>query len=327
MEGFSEDLETAVPNLHQYLSTLRAEQSPDDLSEIVVSSLTRCPGLDLPVAVDAPDLVGVYDRLGDRWMATLPLEVPNLNRLGKFKVARRLALELCLSSIAVSLRQKQVSLEQANPERASTIGIREPSLPPSNRDHDQSREESPVFSSQIALSLTQDPTSSLPTPTRTPSIYSQSSGVSTDPVEDPAISRLRQYVVSLNPPIELGKSKFLSQWPSTPGVDPSEYNWESVRNIHRGEESGEETDSRRQREVARRRRRTESFLNRERSSTSEDVSQPVDHWFGSQPEAAHAVSSQPVDDIPMTQPDRGVFGSRSIHMDKKRQKKRRAAGF
>jgi RNA polymerase I-specific transcription initiation factor RRN6 len=61
---------------------------------------------------------------------------------------------------------------------------------------------------------------------------------------------------------------------------------------------------------------------------AEASSQPIVVPSGSQPEVTHnGFSSQTVEDIPMTQPDRGAFGSRSIQKSKKKPKKHRTAGF
>jgi len=269
-----------------------------------------------------PELLGVYDRVGDYWVASLPLSVSNLSRLAKFKIARKAAMELCLSSISISLRKNQVTKGDLSSQNTHDI-----LLLTSDRNYGLSREQSPVFSSQIFGHFSENLNSSLPTPRRTPSLYSQSSGVSADVVEDIAISRLRQYADIGSPLLDLPKLRLLSQWPSTAGADPSEFNAKAILDPHETDESGEETEQKKRREESRR-RRTEKFLNKQRMGSVTATSQPAFPFFGSQAEVAHhAASSQSLPEIPMTQPDRGAFGSRAVHVDKKRQKKRRAAGF
>lgn len=247
-------------------------------------------------------------------MASLPLQVSNLARLSKFKVARKVAVELYLSLISVSIRNRS---SQAGEAPSIGGGV---DLPPySEGAHDSDL----LTSSQIDMSPPPDAGFSLPTPSRTPSEYSHMSNDTSELAEDPSISRLRQYAVSIKSRLDLGEPALLSQWPSTPGVDPAQYSWRSM-----AEEAEDEFDSRRRRDEARRRRRTEKFLNRERPKESQASSQPTALHSGSQPELGQpAASSQSVGDVPMTQPDRGVFGARSSKPGKKKQGKRRAAGF
>jgi RNA polymerase I-specific transcription initiation factor RRN6 len=295
----------------------------------VLSNLNSCPGIDFPMAKDSSfsDLLQVYDQVGDHWMASLPLKLPNLSRLSKFKIARKIAVELCLSSVGVSLRNKySQAIEPSDPETGKL------SLPILSKAYELSREESPSSpSSQVTQGPSQDSGFGLPTPARTPSLYSHASGTSTEPIEDLAILRLRQYALSIKSPPKMGKSALLSHWPPLPGMDPAEYKWEPVQKSSMEDDTGEVNDYRERRGEARRRRRTERFLNRERVTVSEVASRPAFTSFGSQPEIVqHATSSQTVDEFSMTQPDRGLFGSRSVQPGKKKQKKqkkRRAAGF
>lgn len=73
---------------------------------------------------------------------------------------------------------------------------------------------------------------------------------------------------------------------------------------------------------------TEKFLSRERSQATTVESQPVSVPRGSQPDTERRMfSSQPVVEVPMTQPVGGVFGSRSVANGKKKKPKVRNAGF
>jgi RNA polymerase I-specific transcription initiation factor RRN6 len=322
LRGITEGLEIAAPGLYDFLETFPIDEYEDsgNSSKLVVSNLTLYPNMDITSVNQASRLLDVYDRIADQWIASLPLDVSNLSRLAKFTVARKVAMELCLSSIAVSLQTSQNKTDIL-----ASINASNSHLAPQDEGHDRLHAESPLLSSQF-MGLAQDPGSRLLTPT--PSIYSHSSGVSADMPEDAAISRLRQYTTIGMPSANMNKARLLSQWPSTLGADPSEFDWETARIPPPGNDSGEETDGKKRREEHRNRKKTEKYLRKQMAESMEVISQPAFPSFGSQPDFAHhAASSQSIADISMTQPDRGLFGSRSVNVDKKRLKKRRAAGF
>jgi RNA polymerase I-specific transcription initiation factor RRN6 len=323
--GLSEDLEQAAPILRDFFESLKRDEEPNASSSLTLSNLTLCPGIRFQTLQDSglPDLLKVYDEVAENWIASLPLRVPGLTRLAKFKIARKVAVELCLSSIGASLRNNSSAIPV-------TEGDEPLALP--DKSAATSRATSPaLFSSQIPQSSQPGSQFCLPTPAQTPSLYSQSHASASEYAEDPAILRLRQYVVSIKSKPDLGTSKILSQWPAEPRVDPATYSWEEIQKKAAAEESGEEDSHKKRREDARRKRKTERFLSRESTAAAEtSSSQPVFMPFGgSQPDIAeHAYSSQTiVDDVPMTQPDRGAFGSRTTQQGKKKLKKKRTAGF
>lgn len=292
---------------------LQESQNVQEAFDLILSDLTLRPRIGL-AALEGSKLSGllkVYDQVGDHWIASLPLKASNLARLSKFKIARKVAVELCLSSIAVSIRKRPQTRETLS----TGGGI---DLPLYEEPHD-----SQSLTSQVATSLLPEIRLSLPTPSRTPSVYSHMSNDTSEPGEDPSTTRLRQYAVSIRSLPDLGESALLSQWPSVPGVDPGRYSWRS-----NADEGVDQVDSRKHREEARRRRRVEKFLDRERMKESQGSSQPIVIRSGSQPELGQpATSSQSVTEVSMTQPDRGAFGTRSTKPGKKKQGKRRAAGF
>lgn len=269
-----------------------------------------------------PDLSDIYDKLVDLWVSCLPRRTPGQARLAKEKLVRVIATELCLSSLGVFIRDKSVILPKAAELQEETDFV----LPV--RTKPDSSETVDGISTQTPLAV---PVSSLPTPVATPSLPSNDSAASfQEPAEDRAISRLRGYALSIKsqPPLGGSRSAILAHWPSAPGADPSKYSWEASRKVAVEEEelnSDEEDALIRQQEQDRRRRRTERLLKRQRVNTIDAASQPLPALaFGSQPDPAqHPVSSQSVD-IPMTQPDKGAFGSR---LGPKGFKKRRTMGF
>lgn len=313
---FEGDLQESASILHNFLETLQANQNAHETVDLVLSDLNSSPGTGF-VMNDGPSfsgLLGVYDQVGEHWMACLPLHVSNPARLSKFRVARKVAVELCLGLIAVSIRNRS-SQPRGAPRDDSNIE----QLPVGEEQNDLGI----MTASEIATSSMPGAGFSLSTPSRTPSVYSRASNDTSDVSEDPLTSRLRQYAVSIKSLPDLGESALLSQWPSAPGADPAKYSWQSMV-----DELEDDFDSRRRNEEERRRRRTEKFLNRERVNESLASSQPKPLYSGSQPEPGlPAASSQSVGDVPMTQPDRGIFGARSAKPGKKKKGKRRAAGF
>jgi RNA polymerase I-specific transcription initiation factor RRN6 len=323
--GFTEDLEQGAPVLRNFLESLKLNEEPDSSSSLVLSNLTLCPGIGFQTLRDSqlPDLLKVYDQVAENWISNLPLRVSGLTRLAKFKIARKVAVELCLSSIGISLCNKSSQVPTA-------LELDAEELPALNRSVITSREGSPaVRSSQILSGALDERAFGLPTPAQTPSLYSQSHASASEYAEDPAISRLRQYAVSIKAKPDLGSSKILFHWPQAPGVDPATYSWGETQKKAAADESGEETDHGKRREAARRKRTTERFLSRESTAAVESYSQPTLTPFRSQPDVGqYPASSQTIaDDVPMTQPDRGAFGSRSAQQGKQKQKKKRTAGF
>jgi len=265
-----------------------------------------------------PDLSDIYDKLVDLWISCLPRRTPGPTRLAKEKLVRSVAAELCLSSLGVFIRDKSV----IPPKQAELEDETDFVLPVRTK---------PDSSGRSLHSSSAVPVSSLPTPATTPSLPLNDSTTSLRaPAEDGAISRLRGYTLSIKSQPSLGVSRLaiLAHWPSAPGADPLKYSWEASRqSIAKGEDtdSDEEEALARQREQDRRRRRTEKFLKRQRVNTVDAASQPLPALaFGSQPDPAkHPISSQAAD-VPMTQPDRGTFGSRLGPIG---FKKRRTMGF
>jgi len=291
------------------------------ISRLQSSVLSRHTGND-NIAND-PNLMAMYDGMVELFISCLPRKTPGPARLAKERLARRIATELYLSSLAVSLR--------AGPSPKSNI-----------REDSRTVEfELPVrrkgeLASQISLQVhstslrgASEPATTLPTPASTPSLASRASNASIgEPEDSNAVLRLRAYATTIKsqPQLNPNKSIILSHWPSIPGSSPAHYSWEATRKAlasQNGLQNEEDTFA--QEEEARRRRRTEKFLKRHKGEVEGPTSQPTPTvLFGSDPVQMPA-SSQVVEDIPMTQPVVGAFGSRQGQQKKK--KKRKAAGF
>jgi len=262
--------------------------------------------------------VRIHEQLVEYWVSSLPITVPNPTRLAKFKAIRQLGVELSLNSLGVSVQDR-------------TCTATGPVVRPENDEEQNditSREVSPgLLSSQAYAAPGNEIYSSLLTPSRTPSLYSHTNSAASEMKEDPAISRLRHYTLSVKARPDLGKSTLLAHWPSQPGVDPTTYSYGAVQKAA-AEESGNESEYMNHKEEARRRRRTERFLRQERTRLRGPISQDFAIiQSGSQPEAHLGRSSQVGNELPMTQPDRGTFGSRTVTTKAKKPKKQRKAGF
>lgn len=309
----SENLEDVRTALDRFFDSL--PQDSESLSTLVISNTAASPGVELPLDGDLKpaDLMKIYQDLVDKWIASLPLEASNAVRGSKFRTIRQITAELFFSSVTISLQSKSSMVPTVVPERDDeAVGEGE--------DAGMStRESSPAtfFSAQMSFGPPHDPGSTLRTPTQTPSTYSRLTSAA-GPEEDSAISRLRQYAVSINPRPDVRKSKILSEWPIVPGVDPASYVYKPKTSFD-DEDSAPES-SKKRRDVARRKKRTEKFLQKNAESSRRVVTPS-----GSQPAEVQppAFSSQPMEDVPMTQPDRGNFGSRKA----KGKKKQRTAGF
>lgn len=319
----SGDLDEAAKTITEFLDFMNTFH--DDEEEATVkfqlSKLTSCPGMmfsdDQSSDDVCPDLLKMYDQLVNVWVTNLPRKTPGPVRLAKARIIRKIAMELWLSSVGVSLRNKQL---EPKPPPIAEEGLPWGTL----KDIDEvSRASSPpYFGSQITSGIVENPQFSLPTPT--PSIISAATGI-----EDPTIARLRQYAVSLEPKLEFGSatSSLISQWPAVPGADPATYSFEEVQRAAAAEESGGD-DIRSRREDARRKRKAKEFLRRDRANAAASSSQTMAQPFGSQPTRYNTYSSQPVNSLPMTQPSEGASGSRvavPATPGRKESNKRRAA--
>ncbi|QSZ33269.1 hypothetical protein DSL72_002857 [Monilinia vaccinii-corymbosi] len=321
----SGDLDEAANTVSEFLEFVNTydEDEEEASSKFHLSNLISCPGMMFSEGQSSddicPDLLKIYDRLINIWVTNLPRKTPGPVRLWKARLIRKIAMELWLSSVGISFRNKQFE-----PRPPPIVEEGSPLRMLKNIDELSRASSPPYFSSQGNSKAVKNPEFSLPTPA--PSVVSAATAV-----EDSTITRLRQYAISLEPKTEFGpaRSSLISQWPSVSGVDPATYSWEEVQRAAAAEESGED-DYRIRREHARRKRKAEKFLSRDRANAAASSSQAVAQPFGSQPAEYTTYSSQPVNDIPMTQPSRGTFGSRvaaPATPGKKQRTTRRVAGF
>ena len=240
-----------------------------------------------------PQLMEIYDQLVDIWITNLPVDVSGLARLAKFKSVSKIAVEIYLSSLATIPRI-------AVPD---TGDIEFPSGHKAKHGVPKSAQTLPVLSSKSTAGTKGE-------------------------LEDPAISRLRRYATSIASQPVVPNTRLLSQWPSVPGADPLKYSWAAANEASSTAENLRLLAYRGCLEEKWRRKRTENFLGADTTISKDTSSFGGDRSTGSQP-THHSLSFQVLEELPMTQPDRGVFGSRTTSMGVKRKKpsQRRAAGF
>lgn len=246
------------------------------------------------------DFLETYNHLVDEWVALLPHGedgIPDATRVLKERSVRGIALELLLARLI----------------RISNV----PStgrLPESTGAHQSQRE--PVPSSQHSR---QRLSSSQMT-------YSQREGAQDKAKEAPARNyiALSTYTVFKEPrPMPRNVGNLLSHWKT--GVDPATYEWQKTSRLL--DDEGNRTGSRTPRRV--RKKRSQLTPAPEASSLPPTPVAPmIRTWSQPDQPLMPIASSQPtLDEAPMTQVERGQFGTREAKKSSKVKKKRRAAGF
>jgi hypothetical protein len=270
----------------------------------------------LPIGPQSNSAFEFYQILVSHCLNPLPLEVPDRIRVNKERLARNVAVDLALAGIATrpSIRKREIHTveERKYSDSALTAAI----TPTSGPDSDQAD-----------LTTRSQPTSTLPSAAE----------------EHPACLRLRAYTtVSVNAvttAIPAGVSNILAHLPSDIEIDPSTYDWRGTRATIAAEfDTTVDPRARRRAEKQAQAKRKRTEL---KAKAAEDqVQQHAPPTIGSSqmvlPTRA-LQSSQvmaPDRDVfggfgPMTQPERGAFGTRlgGMAAARKDKVKKRAAGF
>ena len=330
----SDDLEHVAQLMQEFLLAMKQQPDSDAAMMIVTSEIlshtpTRLSTSDSELSTT---LMFIYDQLAEVWLSSLPSRVSGQARLAKHTSIRNVAIDMCLSSTAFSLRDRyshpaDVEEKYRGVQTPRTKDPDDMSLGSSPPLHSPSKSHSRVLSDEAHFSL--------PTPRQTPSLHSRNSSAAskrnTSSAEDLAVARLREYVPSIKALRNVSPmtSRLLSSWPSASGADPAGHRGEGLPSYegHDSETSGRKRSSESQ---APRRNRSQSLMDLDSGGDAKAASQPINPAFSSQPVGMSDAmfSSQVVEDIPMTQPDRGQHGSRDVKGGvSKKKKKRRAAGF
>ncbi|KAJ5714287.1 uncharacterized protein N7483_011468 [Penicillium malachiteum] len=245
-----------------------------------------------------------YDRMVDEWLTKLSLEIPNQTRLMKGRTVRGIALDILLSRL-IRISTDSTRLAASQFQENETPAKQEPT---DSQDFDLGMASSQLASSQGTV-----------VGHRSSQLRSGTKGAL------PSYSSLAAFTTFKPPrPQPRNVASLLSHWDL--GADPSTYEWQKASQSQNAESSQMGPPGTPQRRA--RKKRSQQTLNVERPVQSLTPTAPTLRAWGSQPNHSMLVSSQPtVDDLPMTQTERGQFGTREVTKSSKAKKKRRAGGF
>ncbi|KAJ5160624.1 uncharacterized protein N7482_007628 [Penicillium canariense] len=316
-----EDIDDTAHNLTRLVSTVLSEPPVGEAHcRYIILPLKFSPVLHAmpPISSDEQsslDFVNLYDRLVHEWVTSLSHDIPRFTCVMKERVIRGIALDILLSRLI------RISNTPSSKDLPQTVEATD--------EHRTEREES-IFSQTSSLHLpSSQPPSSQIIVTGEPTSQGPSSNTSKDPTIA-AYNGLSTFTTFKKPrTMPRNVANLLSHWEL--GADPSTYEWQKTSQMLEEEEaqrSAGPSTPRRQRS----RRKPQQTAQPEASSLPPTrVAPPIRTW-GSQPDnilpALPLPSSQPtVDEVPMTQMERGQFGAREAKKSLKVRKKRRAAGF
>ena len=273
----------------------------------------------LPIGIQSNSALEFYQILVSHCLDPLPPEIPDRVRVNKERLARNVAVDLALAGTATrpSIRKRETHAveERKYSHSAPTVAI----TPTSGPDSDQAD-----------LTAHSQPASTLPPAAE----------------EHPACLRLRTYTklsgnaVTTATPASV--SNILAHLPSDVEIDPSTYDWRGTKATIAAEfDANADTAEPRARRRAEKRAQAKRKRTELQAKTTEDqVRQNVPPTIGSSQmilPTRGLQSSQvmaPERDVfggfgPMTQPERGAFGTRLGGMGtaRKDKVKKRAAGF
>lgn len=321
-----DDIDDAADEFSRLVSTVLAEVSnsqaecryqmlPLKFSKLLYGLSTRPVQLGL-------DYLETYNQLVDEWVSSVPhgiRGIPDQTRVSKEKTARVVALDLLLSRL---IRIRNVPSDK-QPLDADETG-----------KSDRSMHESVTSSQALPRQLESSQIANRPkmaiveTNSELQTNLEHGEG-SSSAASAPRFSNLATYTTFKEPrSMPRNVANLLSHWQT--GSDPSTYAWQKTSQMLDNEELQRTPGPATPRHRVRKKRSQLTAVADIASLPSTPVAPMVRTW-GSQPD--HPVpklplaSSQPtVDDMPMTQMERGNFGGREVKKSSK-LKKRRAAGF
>lgn len=269
----------------------------------------------MPTGESSLDFLETYNALVDEWVTSVPhgtRGIPNQTRVLKEKFVRAVALDLLLSRL---IRVSNVSIDKRSSQGAGTV--------------DSGRTETD------RMTPSQEDTLVQPASSQKPSQPIQAMGVrrlksAASETSASTYSNLSTYTTFKEPrQIPRNVANLLSHWQM--GTDPSTYVWSKTSQLLEDEEAQRPPGPNTPRHRIRK-KRSQLTPAPDASSLPPTPVAPLVRTWGSQPDNPMAKfplpSSQPtVDEVPMTQIERGQFGAREAKKSSKSKKKRRAAGF
>ncbi|KAJ5281936.1 hypothetical protein N7478_007308 [Penicillium angulare] len=260
-----------------------------------------------------------YGRLMKEWLSRLPHGIPNHTRLFKERIVRGVALDLVFSRL-IQIKNNPKVIKP--PQTTGTMIPVEGTPGIVSQDAGQELASSQLPSSQVTVTDNQDDHNSQDT--AGDAISSKYPSLSAFTTFKPPFRGTRARSQNV--------ANLLAHWEQ--GADPSTYDWEMISQAQSDMGKGELNKPRRK---SRKKRPQPSQLSQrpqvtprfDGTSLPPTPVAPIPRVWGSQPVQPFLMaSSQPtVDGAPMTQTERGQFGTREAIKSNKTKKKRRAGGF
>lgn len=312
-----DDIDDDADELSRLVSTI-SSQGPGDTQassrHMILPSQFSKLFHGMPTARLRLDFLETYNVLVDEWVTSVPHGthgIPNQTRVLKEKTARAVALDLFLSRI---IRVSSAFIGNRAPPGPGTVDSGRPET-----EHEALSQNTPTqpASSQEPGGLIQA--------TQVGS-FDSAPGASSAPT----YSNLSAFTTFKEPrQMPRNVTNLLSHWQM--GNDPTTYVWSKTSQLLADEELQRTPGPSAPRHRIRK-KRSQLTPRPDASSLPPTPVAPMVRTWGTQPDNPMPKfplpSSQPtVDEVPMTQMERGQFGAREAKGSSKAKKKRRAAGF
>jgi RNA polymerase I-specific transcription-initiation factor len=315
------DFESGSQSLEQFARGLSRTRNSQ-------SRLAQLPRLN--ALAESRSVEDLFHRLSERWVATLPLSTDNRIRLSKDRLARSVAADLALASMAIGpCMETTFAMDTTEPQRRQHESI--------HPDIDELPSSPPSLAGEPPVRRELGFQASVPAPAPAPT-------------EDPACARLRKYGVLSKPIIPLSTSTVLTDMlahlPTDINVDPSSYSWRETEARLATSHAEEAAEKLHPRQEAARRKKVKKLAaaQKRRLEAQRQISQAAELDFAPptitmssqfpaqrevQSSQTRLVEDEDVIPVVMTQPVTGTFGSRIGPAGKAQgfKKKARQQGF
>ena len=247
-------------------------------------------------------LSSVHQALVENWITPLSDNIPDVIRMSKERLARRIAAEVFLARQVVRLEKP----ERGQQSQSQSQSQAQPWDLPDRPGASPSPSRAPP--SLCLNASSQLPPSSLPTPSAS-AAASTLTGSSSHPstFSAPEITRLNRYTTFSTPappPLPRALNRVLSHW--GPGADPATYDWRGTsRQLSRHDEQDLGAEEMTEKERRRLRRRTERYVRRQRREAEES-------------QRARVLSSQAPEIVSASQPPPALGVGRPVAADSQR---------
>lgn len=246
------------------------EDQPEPNSRLTLRSLELPQSFGIFLADGSERLSSIHSRIIDNWILPLSEDVPDIARLSKETLARRMAAEVALAGQA--LRVEEVVEEQPTQSQSQNetweLPVRPQTGPASSR-----------ATPSVYFDASSQPQSSAQ-PTRSPSLAASGVTDTSHPstFSAPETARLGRYTTFSSKPttplLPRRLKRVLGHW--TLGADPEAYDWMGTsRHFSQRDDEEAEGDEMTEKERQRMQRRTERYIKRQRREVEESQRQQV----------------------------------------------------